>query len=114
MSVAECVHLHIHELPLSGECPLIEHEAVFRFGIDFAYDSTDIGDSMAQWHGIADCPKCGNKGTLIVYGEASTLEIDGCWVCGYGRERNVVAPHFVPIKDLRIEKRPPSPAGPGA
>ena len=65
---------------------------------------------MAHWNGIADCPKCGNKGTLIVYGETSTLEIDGCWVCGYGRENANGQSQFIPLQHLRVEKRMP-PAG---
>jgi Zn ribbon nucleic-acid-binding protein len=67
---------------------------------------------MAPWNGIADCPKCGNKGTLMVYGEASTLEIDGCWVCGFGREKNAGQTQFLPLKHLRVEKRPSSAEAP--
>ncbi len=63
---------------------------------------------MAAWNGIADCPKCGNKGTLMVSGEASTLEIEGCWVCGFGRERTDISEPFMPLKHLRVERRPPS------
>jgi hypothetical protein len=68
---------------------------------------------MAPWNGIADCPKCGNKGTLMVYGEASTLEIDGCWVCGFGREQAGFPEQFMPLKHLRVERRPPSAISPG-
>ena len=63
---------------------------------------------MAAWNGVADCPKCGNKGTLVVYGESCTLEVDGCWVCGYGREHKTAVTQFFPIKHLRIEKRSPA------
>jgi Zn ribbon nucleic-acid-binding protein len=64
---------------------------------------------MTVWKGEADCPKCGGEGTLMVSGETSTVEIHGCWVCGYGCEgegREVV---FVPLKKLRVtEDRKPS------
>jgi hypothetical protein len=73
----------------------------------------NLEKTMAPWNGIADCPKCGNKGTLMVSGEASTLEIDGCWVCGFGREQGSSPTQFLPIKHLRIEKRLPSATSPG-
>lgn len=57
---------------------------------------------MSAWRGEADCPKCGSKGTLLVSGEMATVEIDGCWVCGYGRESAESQVEFVPLKKLRI------------
>jgi uncharacterized metal-binding protein (TIGR02443 family) len=67
---------------------------------------------MGAWNGIADCPKCGSKGTMMVHGETSTLEIDGCWVCGYGQEMKDRFTSFVPLRHLRVERRrPPSTAG---
>jgi Zn ribbon nucleic-acid-binding protein len=67
-------------------------------------------ENMGSWNGIADCPKCGSKGTMLVHGETSTLEIDGCWVCGYGQELQGQTSGFLPLQHLRIErKRPVSP-----
>ncbi|MBP1658273.1 MAG: hypothetical protein H6Q31_2874 [Bacteroidetes bacterium] len=63
---------------------------------------------MGAWNGVADCPKCGSKATMMVHGETSTLEIDGCWVCGYGRELREQLTSFIPLRHLRIERVPPS------
>lgn len=47
---------------------------------------------------------------MLVHGETSTLEIDGCWVCGYGRELSGGMTGFMPLQHLRVErKRPPLP-----
>jgi hypothetical protein len=64
---------------------------------------------MTAWKGEADCPKCGGEGTLLVSGETSTVEIDGCWVCGYGHEKDDHELFFVPLKKLRVteERKPP-------
>ena len=73
----------------------------------------DQGYPMGVWNGIADCPKCGSKGTMMVHGETSTLEIDGCWVCGYGHELTGRFTGFIPFRHLRIERAGPS-HSPGA
>jgi Zn ribbon nucleic-acid-binding protein len=57
---------------------------------------------MSAWRGEADCPKCGSEGTLLVSGETSTVEIDGCWVCGYGCDNTERQVEFVPLKKLRV------------
>lgn len=64
---------------------------------------------MSAWKGEANCPKCGGEGTLMVSGETSTVEIEGCWVCGYGREGEEKEITFVPLKKLRVtqERTPP-------
>jgi hypothetical protein len=67
-------------------------------------------ETMGSWNGIADCPKCGGKGTMLVHGETSTLEIDGCWVCGYGREIQGQVAGFMPLQHLRVERRRPGSA----
>jgi hypothetical protein len=59
---------------------------------------------MSSWSGVANCPKCGGQGTLIVHGETSTLEIDGCWVCGFGRNFQEHVDNFIPLKNLRVQK----------
>ena len=59
---------------------------------------------MATWNGVADCPKCGSKGTLMVSGQPSTLEIDGCWVCGYGSDKADRQTSFIPLKHLRVAR----------
>jgi Zn ribbon nucleic-acid-binding protein len=60
---------------------------------------------MAAWRGEADCPKCGGKGTLLVSGNTAEVEIDGCWVCGYGRKGDEESETvFVP---LNLRNRPP-------
>ena len=62
---------------------------------------------MATWNGVADCPKCGSKGTLMVSGQPGTLEIDGCWVCGYGRDPTERQISFTPLKHLRVSRTSP-------
>ncbi len=57
---------------------------------------------MSVWRGEADCPRCGGEGTLLVSGETARIEIDGCWVCGYGRLEDVNALEFVPVRGLKI------------
>ena len=59
---------------------------------------------MAMWNGVADCPKCGSKGTLMVSGQPCTLEIDGCWVCGYERDDLERQTSFIPLKHLRVAR----------
>jgi Zn ribbon nucleic-acid-binding protein len=59
---------------------------------------------MDGWKGEADCPKCGSEGTLLVSGEIASVEIDGCWVCGYGRDSEENQVEFVPLKKLRVVK----------
>jgi Zn ribbon nucleic-acid-binding protein len=63
---------------------------------------------MGTWNGLADCPKCGGKGTMMVHGQTSTLEIDGCWICGYGHEVSDRVASFVPLRHLRVERSRPS------
>ena len=66
---------------------------------------------MSGWKGEADCPKCGSEGTLLVTGEIASVEIDGCWVCGYGRDGHENQVEFVPLKKLRVvEQRNPAKA----
>ena len=57
---------------------------------------------MSAWRGEADCPKCGGEGTLLVSGETASIEIDGCWVCGYGREEGGNVYEFVPLHRLKV------------
>jgi Zn ribbon nucleic-acid-binding protein len=62
---------------------------------------------MSMWKGEADCPRCGGEGSLLVTGETSSVDIDGCWICGYGREQRDSEMQFVPLKKLRVtEERP--------
>jgi hypothetical protein len=60
---------------------------------------------MSAWTGVADCPKCGCEGTLLVHGETSTVEIDGCWVCGCGRNAELDDLEFVPLKQLKMQQK---------
>jgi hypothetical protein len=62
-------------------------------------------DAMSAWTGAADCPNCGCEGTLLVHGETSTLEIDGCWVCGCGRPSCSSEIEFIPLKRLKVQER---------
>jgi hypothetical protein len=57
---------------------------------------------VSLWKGEADCPRCGGEGSLLVSGETTTVEIDGCWICGYGREEGLGEMPFVPLKKLRV------------
>jgi Zn ribbon nucleic-acid-binding protein len=57
---------------------------------------------MSAWRGEADCPRCGGEGTLLVSGETANIEIDGCWVCGYGREEETDSVEFVPLHRLKV------------
>ncbi len=60
---------------------------------------------MGAWRGEADCPRCGGEGTLLVSGETARIEIDGCWVCGYGREEAGDSYEFVPLRRLKVHER---------
>jgi hypothetical protein len=47
----------------------------------------------------------------MVHGETATLEIEGCWVCGFGYtdvERKV---EFVPLNRIRVQKQGRNPVG---
>lgn len=60
---------------------------------------------MSRWTGVADCPKCGCEGTLLVHGETSSVEIDGCWVCGCGRKAELSDLEFVPLRKLKVQPK---------
>lgn len=59
---------------------------------------------MSAWRGEADCPKCGGEGTLLVSGETASIEIEGCWMCGYGRETGTEVVEFVPLSRLKVQE----------
>jgi hypothetical protein len=40
----------------------------------------------------------------MVSGQPSKLEIDGCWVCGYGRDAAERQTSFIPLKHLRVAR----------
>jgi len=85
---------------------------MFCASINPEYSTMSHMNPGGRWNGVADCPKCGGKATMVVHGETSTLEIDGCWVCGYGRELAGQSTQFVPLRHLRVE-RPSPPAAMG-
>ncbi len=60
---------------------------------------------MSAWRGEADCPRCGGEGTLLVSGETARIEIDGCWVCGFGRHEEAGSYEFVPIHRLKVVEK---------
>jgi hypothetical protein len=64
---------------------------------------------VSLWKGEADCPRCGGEGSLLVSGETTSVEIDGCWICGYGREEGFGEMRFVPLKKLRVTEERPDP-----
>ncbi len=64
---------------------------------------------MAVWKGEADCPKCGGEGTLLVSAETTSVEIEGCWVCGFGRSDDGIELEFIPLRKLRVTEKRPSP-----
>jgi hypothetical protein len=111
--MAAFVHLSNTVTCLCQQCPISVPIEKNRLVLYLLHITRNLEIYMAPWNGIADCPKCGNKGTLMVSGETSTLEIDGCWVCGFGRQESHGSAQFLPIKHLRIEKRIPSAAAPG-
>ena len=46
---------------------------------------------------------------MLVSGETTSVEIDGCWICGYGREERASETQFVPLKRLRVTDERPDP-----
>jgi hypothetical protein len=72
-------------------------------------ERTEREECMSPWRGEANCPKCGGEGTLLVTGETAMIEIEGCWVCGYGRGDHRPPAEFVPLARLKVveEKRGP-------
>jgi hypothetical protein len=56
------------------------------------------------WTGEADCPRCGGSGSLLVHGETSTLELDGCWICGFGSTPVERKLEFIPLRRLRVDE----------
>jgi hypothetical protein len=46
-----------------------------------------------------------------VSGETARIEIDGCWMCGYGRLKETEVYEFVPLQGLKVtekkQERPP-------
>jgi Zn ribbon nucleic-acid-binding protein len=57
---------------------------------------------MAVWKGEADCPRCGGEGTLLVSAETTSVEIEGCWVCGFGKSDDGIEMEFIPLRKLRV------------
>lgn len=60
---------------------------------------------MSPWNGVADCPQCGCKGTLLVSGRTSDIEIEGCWVCGFGTKMSSEELEFIPLHQLNLKRR---------
>ena len=60
---------------------------------------------MGWWNGVADCPQCGCQGTMVVHGRSGDIEIEGCWVCGYGQKMKPEEVEFVPLHRLNLQKR---------
>jgi len=59
----------------------------------------------SHWTGETDCPRCGSEGTLMVHGETATLEIEGCWVCGFGYADSERKFEFVPLNRIRVQNQ---------
>ncbi len=64
---------------------------------------------MNSWNGVANCPQCGCEGTLLVSGGTSKIEIEGCWVCGFGRDMEAGEAEFVPLHRLNLQRRTKKP-----
>jgi len=57
------------------------------------------------WTGETDCPRCGGSGSLEVHGETASLEIDGCWICGFGQSQAEKKLEFIPLNRIRVEQQ---------